>query len=132
VLDLLGVTAPAEWEGRSLFAPGRPPRVYFYAANDHYLLGVRENDLKYVYDATRGRDELYDLAVDPDEQRNLAAGHPDVCRRLRQRLAAWKQHAAGRLAEARALMARGDDRGHGPGADDGRHAEAGAAAGVAP
>jgi arylsulfatase A-like enzyme len=102
VLDLLGVEAPAEWEGRSLFAEGRPPRAYFYAANDHYLLGVREGDLKYIYDASRGRDQLFDLARDPDERENLAAARPDVCVRLRQRLAAWKHHAALRLAEARA------------------------------
>jgi arylsulfatase A-like enzyme len=106
VLDLLGVAAPAEWEGRSVFAERRPPRAYFYAANDHYLLGVREGDLKYVYDASRGRDQLFDLARDPDELQNLAAERPEVCRRLRQRLAAWKHHAAQRLTEARALAER--------------------------
>ncbi|HET9317373.1 MAG TPA: sulfatase [Vicinamibacteria bacterium] len=108
VLDLLGIDAPAEWEGRSLFAPGRPPRVYFYAANDDYLLGVREHDLKYVYNASRGRDLLFDLARDPDERHDISAAHPDVCLRLRQRLAAWKEHASGRLSQARVLMARGD------------------------
>jgi arylsulfatase A-like enzyme len=101
VLDLLGVEAPREWEGRSLFAEARPPRAYFYAANDHYLLGVREGDLKYVYDASRGRDQLFDLARDPDERENLAPARPEVCLRLRQRLAAWKHHAALRLADAR-------------------------------
>jgi lipoteichoic acid synthase len=117
VLDVLGVEAPAEWEGRSLFARARPPRVYFYAANDHYLLGVREGDLKYVYNATRGRDELFDLVRDPDERHNLAAAHPEVCRRLRQRLAAWKQHAAGRLSQARALLAHGAESNTGRQAD---------------
>lgn len=107
VLDVLGLAPPAEWEGRSLFAEDRPPRAYFYAANDHYLLGVREGDLKYVYDASRGRDQLFDLARDPDERENVAAAHPEVCRRLRQRLAAWKHHAALRLAEARALPPSG-------------------------
>jgi arylsulfatase A-like enzyme len=116
VLDLLGVDAPAEWEGRSLFAPERPPRVYFYAANDDYLLGLRENDLKYVYNASRGRDLLFDLARDPDETHDLAAAHPDLCRRLRQRLSAWKQHASGRLSEARVLMARGEAVGQPAGA----------------
>ena len=106
VLDVLGVPAPAGWEGRSLFAEGRPPRAYFYAANDHYLLGVREGDLKYVYDASRGREQLYDLARDPDERENLAAARPEICHRLRQRLAAWKHHAALRLADARSAAGR--------------------------
>jgi arylsulfatase A-like enzyme len=112
VLDLLGVEAPQGWEGRSLFAARRPPRAYFYAANDHYLLGVREGDLKYVYDASRGRDQLFDLARDPDEQENLAAARPEVCSRLRQRLAAWKHHAALRLADARAQAADGPREAH--------------------
>ena len=77
VLDILGVPAPASWEGRSVFAPGRPPRAYFYAANDDYLLGVREGPFKYIYNVTRGREELYDLARDPDEQTNVAGVYPD-------------------------------------------------------
>jgi arylsulfatase A-like enzyme len=106
VLDILGVPAPSSWEGRSVFAPGRPPRAYFYAANDDYLLGVREGSFKYVYNATRGREELYDLVEDPEEQTNVAALHPEKCRVLRQRLAAWKHHAAGTLEVARDKMGR--------------------------
>jgi hypothetical protein len=53
---------------------------------------------------TRGRDELYDLARDPDERVNIAATHREKCAVLRQRLAAWKHHAAGRLEEARRAM----------------------------
>jgi arylsulfatase A-like enzyme len=101
IADLVGVPAPASWQGRSLFDAQRPPRAYFYAANDDYLLGVREGDWKYIYNATRGRDELYDLARDPDERVNLAAQHPERCRTLRRRLAAWKHAAAERLARAR-------------------------------
>jgi arylsulfatase A-like enzyme len=100
VADLLDLPPAPSWQGRSLFAPGRPPRTYFYAARDSYLLGVRENALKYVYDATRGRDALYDLAADPDERRNLAADHSDTCRRLRSRLAAWRDFAARKLRQA--------------------------------
>lgn len=116
ILDILGVPAPASWEGRSVFAPGRPPRAYFYAANDDYLLGVREGPFKYIYNATRGREELYDLGRDPDEQTNVAGVHPERCRILRQRLAAWKHHAAGTLERARDKMGRVTDppRGEGP------------------
>jgi hypothetical protein len=38
----------------------------------HYLFGVVEGDRKYIYDATTNRHEVYDLRVDPGEQRNLA------------------------------------------------------------
>jgi arylsulfatase A-like enzyme len=67
---------------------------------DSYLLGVRDDAWKYVYDATRGRDALYDLGGDPDESRNLAEGAPELCRRLRSRLAAWRDHAARQLRNA--------------------------------
>jgi len=101
ILDLVGAPAPDEWQGTSLLAQQRPPRAYFYAANDDYLLGLREGRFKYVYNVTMGRDELYDLLADPGEQVNLAAQHPQKCAALRQRLAAWKRSAAERLARAR-------------------------------
>ncbi len=97
-----GFPLPASWEGRSLFAPDRPPRAYFYAANDDYLLG-RSRGAAASTSTTRpaGSEELYDLASDPDERVNVAAAHPDECRAFRARLAAWRQHAAARLAQAR-------------------------------
>ena len=93
--DLLGLPPSPSWHGRSLFDRLRPPRAYFYAANDDYLLGVREGDWKYIYNATEGRDELYNLKVDPAEGRNAAKEQKERVRRLRQRLAAWK-HDVGR------------------------------------
>jgi arylsulfatase A-like enzyme len=107
VVHLLGLPPSSTWQGRSLFDPHRPPRAYFYAANDDYLLGVREGDWKYVWNATRGRDELYHLPSDPDEKTNVAAEHPERCRELRQRVAAWRHHAAEHLAAARANPSMG-------------------------
>jgi arylsulfatase A-like enzyme len=101
VLDLLGLSAPGSWQGRSLFDGSRPPRAYFYAANDDYLLGVREQQWKYIYNATVGREELFDLDHDGTEQTNLAGEHPDACRRLRQRVAAWMKYEEGHLAGLR-------------------------------
>jgi len=101
VADLLDLPPPGTWHGRSLFDRLRPPRAYFYAANDDYLLGVREGDWKYIYNGTAGREELYDLSADPDEQRNVAGQQPERGRRLRQRLAAWKHYVGHELAEIR-------------------------------
>jgi arylsulfatase A-like enzyme len=105
ITDVLGLPPSPLWLGRSLFDPKRPGRAYFYAANDDYLLGVREGKWKYIYNATRGRDELFDVETDPREQRNAAKQHPDLCHRLRQRLAAWRDDTGRHLAEIRAAAA---------------------------
>ncbi len=101
IAHLLGVPPAPSWEGRSLFEKGRPPRAYFYAANDDYLLGVREANWKYVYNVTRGRDELFDLGRDREEQRNLASQHPEIGERLRRHLAAWQHYVKGQLDRLR-------------------------------
>jgi arylsulfatase A-like enzyme len=89
IADLAGFPAPPDWQGRSLFATARAPRAYFYVAEDHFTLGVREDNWKYMFDLREGLEELYDLSRDPSEQRNLAAEQPERSARLRQRLVAW-------------------------------------------
>lgn len=91
IADLVGLPPAEPWHGRSVFDRTRSPRAYFYAAHDDYRLGVREGERKYIYNATAGTDQLYDLATDPTEQQNLAAQFPDECHRLRQRVAAWRE-----------------------------------------
>ena len=90
ILDLLGLDAPAGWDGVSLFDEGRPARTYLFAAAwGQYLLGVRSGDWKYIYDARLGKEELYDLRQDPDELRDLSRAEPGRAAELRRRLAAW-------------------------------------------
>ena len=91
LVDLAGIPSAPDWQGRSLFDQTRVPRAYFYVAEDGFVLGVRENQWKYIFDLRTGVDELYDLGRDLDEQRNLAAGEVERCARLRQRLAAWME-----------------------------------------
>ena len=89
IADIAGFPAAPDWQGRSLFAIGRAPRAYFYVAEDHFTLGVREANWKYIFDLRQGAEELYDLSTDPTEQHNVSASQPERCARLRQRLAAW-------------------------------------------
>ena len=89
IADLAGFPAAPDWQGRNLFDAGHPPRAYFYVAEDHFTLGVREENWKYIFDLREGAEELYNLTVDPTEQHNVAATQPERCARLRQRLAAW-------------------------------------------
>jgi arylsulfatase A-like enzyme len=89
IAALAGLPAAPDWQGRSLFDANRVPRAYFYVAEDHFMLGLREENWKYTFDLREGVEELYNLTADPTEQRNLAAAEPERCARLRQRLAAW-------------------------------------------
>jgi arylsulfatase A-like enzyme len=89
VLDLCGLAPPAPWQGTSLVSPTHPPRAYFAAANDGYFLALREGHWKYIYNATLGREELFDLPNDPHELTNVASANPRFCHTSRQHLAAW-------------------------------------------
>jgi arylsulfatase A-like enzyme len=91
IAELAGVPAAADWQGRSLFDATRSSRAYFYVAEDHFTLGLREGNWKYIFALREGVEELYDLDKDPDEQHNLAKAEPDRTARMRQRLAAWTE-----------------------------------------
>jgi lipoteichoic acid synthase len=91
IMDLLGYSVPAQWQGRTLFTPERSGRVYLFGPYSG-LFGYREGSQKLIYDAIGDETELYDLAADPHEALNLAAGHPDVILKGRERLAAWMQY----------------------------------------
>jgi arylsulfatase A-like enzyme len=99
IAELAGLPAAAEWQGRSLFAPARMPRAYFYVADDRFTLGIRDGAWKYMFDLREGRDELYDLERDPTEQQNLAPLMPERAARMRRRLAAWAEANRRRYGE---------------------------------
>jgi arylsulfatase A-like enzyme len=79
IADIAGFPAASDWQGRSLFDTRRAPRAYFYVAEDHFTLGVREENWKYIFDLREGAEELYDLGRDPTEQHSLAAAQPERC-----------------------------------------------------
>jgi arylsulfatase A-like enzyme/Tfp pilus assembly protein PilF len=95
VLDALGLAAPADLAGHSLLpalAGSAPPAapVYFESLSSAKnrgwapLFGTVAEGRKYV---DLPLPELYDLAADPGETRNLAATEPQAVERLRATLA---------------------------------------------
>ena len=92
IADILGVAPAGTWQGHSLFDPARPDRAYFYASYEDYYLGVRQGDWKFIYNATMGFDELYNLRLDPLESNDVSADNPQLCRDLRGRVGAWARH----------------------------------------
>jgi lipoteichoic acid synthase len=92
IMEILGLSAPNQWQGQSLFSPSRHKRVYFFAPWSSFRFGYREGNLKFIFDAANNTTEVYDLEQDPDESRNLADQQPDTVAAGYQRLAAWVQY----------------------------------------
>lgn len=86
VLDLLGIPAPAEWQGRSMLDPGGERRAYFCSVANQIILGLRDGRYKYHYYVDSNREELFDLASDPGEETDLAAREPERTAEYRRRI----------------------------------------------
>lgn len=104
VLDVLGIAIPGDLPGRSLLpllagrSGGDVPAGYFEAISASInrrwapLYGLRDAGLKYI---DLPLPELYDLARDPGEARNLAASRPEDLERLRARLTSLRSRDRG-------------------------------------
>jgi arylsulfatase A-like enzyme/Flp pilus assembly protein TadD len=96
IVDLLGLPDPRKITGKS-FAGGLmggelPPAICYGATDEPFLTNgwsplrsLTESRWKYIRTT---REELYDLAADPEERENLAESNPE-----------WTRAMAGRLAE---------------------------------
>ena len=106
ILDLLGITAPRGWQGKTMrqLLAGKADERFGTAYCEtwyprlHYgwspLQAYYVNGQKYIF---APRDELYDLRQDPNEERNLVGEQPRRRADLRGRALAFMQ-AAGRDA----------------------------------
>lgn len=87
LLDLVGLASPAGWQGHSLFAPGRPPRVYFRSLYGGRSAGFSDGRSKIVLNEFGGL-HAYDLRSDPSESRPLPRS-PAQAAAARARIAAF-------------------------------------------
>jgi phosphoglycerol transferase MdoB-like AlkP superfamily enzyme len=88
LLDMLGIPAPKEWQGRSLLAKAPERRAYFCAMANKVVLGLRDGPLKYHYYVDTDFEELFDIENDPCETVNLAQRYPE-------RVAAYRRRVGG-------------------------------------
>jgi len=84
ILSILGIPAPPGIDGADLRPLWSEPRelaaerLLFAEAGSRELRSVRSGRIKLITDMPAGRSELYDLAIDPAETRNLAAERPEL------------------------------------------------------
>jgi len=107
---IAGVTAPdADFDGEDMSAAylGKPTTrskalFWEYGRDKSYLksahpldqspnLAVRDGDWKLLINDDGTRMELYDLSGSDREYHNVAGQHPDVAKRLSERLLAWRK-----------------------------------------
>ncbi len=99
ILDLLGIPVPAGLDGVSLLRSAPRDRLLYMETlatrlNHGWspLHGLRRERLKYIEAPTP---ELYDLAADPRETRNLVVDRPEEARELARALAGWMESFPG-------------------------------------
>lgn len=96
ILSILKKPIPNEWQGESLFSKNRREKVFFFTPYSDWLFGCREEDYKFIYNATTNTSYLYNLKTDPGETVNIASEHPEYTEQLSSDLSSWieyqKQH----------------------------------------
>jgi arylsulfatase A-like enzyme/Tfp pilus assembly protein PilF len=120
ILQVAGVDPPGNIEGRSLLpviesGPSRAPDdAYGETFYPYYhfgwspLLYIRTGKFKYIY---APRPELYDLAADPGEKKNLAPTNRTLANQLRDRLrATYRQSGESRAASKSPVDAATQER----------------------
>jgi arylsulfatase A-like enzyme len=88
VLDLLGLPAPAGWQGSSLLDP-RARLALFCTDYSLAFAGLRDGRWKFIHELESSRSHLFDLANDPDEKTDEAEEHPELVDAYRQHLLGW-------------------------------------------
>jgi arylsulfatase A-like enzyme len=91
-MSVLNKPAPAAWQGENLFSENRRKRVYFFSPYSDYLFGFREDNYKFIFNATDNSFALYDLKSDPFESTNIADKKVEYVKQAKMNLQAWMQY----------------------------------------
>jgi arylsulfatase A len=98
LLAAAGGTVDAAWhvDGRNLLPVWRgdakmPERALFWEwrSEKAYQIAAMRGPIKFIIPALGALPEMYDVANDPSETRNIIAEHPELARTLEKELRAW-------------------------------------------
>lgn len=93
MLDMIGYSGPTPFVGQSLFS-GHTVDVPVYLVQPYSggFLGVVLGKYKYIFDSSRGGEQVYDLQVDPEERENiLPRVNPEILASLQRAAAQIKR-----------------------------------------
>ena len=103
ILAAAGLRVGSELAGRDLLRPlpdGGAVLVLNTSTYPDRYVGVRTPRHKFLRELNTGREELFDLSADPNEERNVVSELPDVAASLRDALEARLRECAGRARGA--------------------------------
>lgn len=111
LLSLCGVKAPEKLDGVDfsgvLLGKQPPKRDALYWHYPHYSNqggkpggAIREGNLKLIEFYEDNRRELFDLATDQGESRNLASARPEIVKRLARKLDSWRKEVSAQMPRA--------------------------------
>ena len=88
ILDLLGNSPPAEFQGETLLTP-RERMALFFTDYAQARLGLRDGPWKLLHEVETGRVELFNIADDPNERRDRSADDRARTQAYRELLERW-------------------------------------------
>jgi hypothetical protein len=88
ILDLAGIKAPAEDQGRSMLE-GDARMALFFADYSVGMMGLRDGPWKFIHELESGRSALFNLSHDPLERSDRSTNEPDRVRWYREDLEGW-------------------------------------------
>jgi len=97
ILELMGITAPAQYQGRSML-DDRQRMALFFADYSLGLVGLRDGPWKFVHELESARDRLFNLDNDPLERLDLAGDYEERTAWYRLNLVEWSAAQKSRLA----------------------------------
>ncbi|MDD5309066.1 MAG: sulfatase-like hydrolase/transferase [Deltaproteobacteria bacterium] len=97
LLDVLKLGPVPPVEGQSLVSEGYKERVLYFYSRGQYAL--RDGNYKFIENRDDGRAELYDLAVDPTEKRDIARANPEKVAAYKGLLRTWRASTMLRFKE---------------------------------
>ena len=92
IMEILGLPPSHQWQGRSLFDSRRTGRTYFFSPWSDFLFGYRDGKMKFLYNASQNRYEIYDLSRDREERINVITNQREQTAHGVSQLAAWVQY----------------------------------------
>jgi lipoteichoic acid synthase len=89
IFSIISKPAPEIWQGENLFSVNRRQRVYFFNPYVEYLFGLREGDKKLIFNITANQYEVFDLAKDPKETKDISKENETFVNQAKEKLHAW-------------------------------------------